>query len=58
MTSKQLGRHAVKIIGWGTEDHLGNCFYGHFKIVRGIDECGIEPQAVNGGHVTYYSPTV
>ena len=49
-----LGRHAVKIIGWGTEN--GNPYWlvanswgknwgglgGFFKIYRGNNQCGIE----------------
>jgi cathepsin B len=60
----QLGGHAIKIIGWGTED--GEDYWtvmnswnemwgdnGTFKIKRGVDECGIESMGVNGGKVTY-----
>ena len=54
-----LGGHAVKIIGWGTEDGIGywlvvnswNSGWGDngFKILRGTDECGIEDGAVGYG---------
>ena len=61
MSGKELGGHAIKIIGWGTED--GNDYWlvnnswnsdwgdhGTFKILRGINECGIEGEVV-GVHV-------
>ncbi|KAK6028641.1 papain family cysteine protease [Ostertagia ostertagi] len=35
------GGHAVKMIGWGTEN-------GFFRIIRGLDECGIESGVVAG----------
>ncbi|KAI6653418.1 Cathepsin B [Oopsacas minuta] len=52
-TFRQLGGHAVKIIGWGVEDGtpywtVANSWNadwgdkGFFKIRRGHDECGIE----------------
>ncbi|XP_001630185.2 cathepsin B-like cysteine proteinase 4 isoform X1 [Nematostella vectensis] len=52
-TGKQLGGHAIKILGWGTEDNVdywlcANSWganwgiQGYFKIRRGTDECGIE----------------
>ena len=52
-TGQALGGHAVKIIGWGTEDgedywlvvNSWNSDWGDnglFKILRGTDECGIE----------------
>jgi len=50
-----LGGHAVKFVGWGTENgtpywlvanswnvHWGD--QGYFKILRGSDECGIEDE--------------
>ena len=59
-TGSQLGGHAVKIIGWGTEN--GEDYWlvmnswnsnwgdnGTFKIRRGTDECGIESMGVYGG---------
>jgi len=61
-TSKvALGGHAVKIVGWGEQMINGtNTKYwrianswadtwgedGFFKIIRGVDECGIESQAM------------
>ena len=62
-TGKQLGGHAVKIIGWGVEDGISywtvmnswNSGWGDngaFKIRRGTDECGIESMGVNGGTFT------
>jgi cathepsin B len=61
-TGNQLGGHAIKIVGWGTEggedywlvNNSWNTSWGingQFKIRRGVDECGIETQAVHGGHV-------
>ncbi|KAK6054241.1 papain family cysteine protease [Cooperia oncophora] len=54
-----LGGHAVKMIGWGTEN--GTPYWicsnswnsdwgekGFFRIVRGLDECGIESGVVGG----------
>lgn len=54
-----LGGHAIKIIGWGTEN--GTPYWtvtnswnsdwgdkGFFKILRGQDECGIESSIVAG----------
>lgn len=56
---QMLGGHAVKMIGWGTEN--GTPFWicsnswnsdwgenGFFRIVRGLDECGIESGVVAG----------
>ena len=58
-TGAQLGGHAIKVIGYGTES--GNDYWlvqnswtttwgdgGYFKIARGTDECGIEDQLVAG----------
>ena len=58
-TGSQLGGHAIKIIGYGTEG--GTDYWlvqnswtttwgdgGFFKIRAGTDECGIESQAVAG----------
>ena len=53
------GAHAVKIVGWGTENNVpywlvANSWNydwgekGYFKILRGSNECGIESQ-VNSG---------
>jgi len=54
-----LGGHAVKLIGWGTEN--GTPYWlitnswntdwgdnGFFKILRGSDECGVESEVVGG----------
>lgn len=54
-----LGGHAIKILGWGTEDSkpywlVANSWnadwgdMGFFKILRGRDECGIESNIVAG----------
>ena len=48
-----MGGHAVKIIGWGTDDGIDSWLcnnswnsgwgdHGTFKILRGVNECGIE----------------
>ncbi|KAH7966903.1 hypothetical protein HPB49_020391 [Dermacentor silvarum] len=53
MSSVILGGHAIRIIGWGTENGVpywlvANSWNndwgdkGYFKILRGQDECGIE----------------
>jgi len=53
------GGHAVKLVGWGTEDGddywlIANSWNedwgenGYFKILRGVNECGIESDAVAG----------
>lgn len=58
-TGSQLGGHAIKIIGYGTEDGADYWLVqnswtttwgdgGYFKIARGTDECGIESQAIAG----------
>ncbi|XGW24148.1 hypothetical protein V3C99_005954 [Haemonchus contortus] len=55
------GRHAVKIIGWGTENGtdywiIANSWHddwgekGFFRMIRGIDDCGIE-SSVDAGLV-------
>ena len=58
-TGDYLGGHAVKLIGWGVEN--GTKFWtivnswnedwgekGAFRIVRGVNECGIEGSVVAG----------
>jgi cathepsin B len=58
-TGDELGGHAIRILGWGTESGVdywlvanswnndwGN--NGFFKIRRGTDECGIEDEIVAG----------
>ncbi|GMI67251.1 hypothetical protein like AT4G01610 [Hibiscus trionum] len=60
VTGGVMGGHAVKLIGWGTSDDgedywlLANQWNrgwgddGYFKIIRGVDECGIESDVVAG----------
>jgi cathepsin B len=59
VTGSQLGGHAVKILGWGTESGqdywlVANSWneqwgdHGLFKIARGHNECGIESQISAG----------
>ena len=56
---QKVGAHAVKIIGWGVQNAtkywlVANSWNedwgdkGFFKILRGVDECGIEDQGVAG----------
>jgi len=56
VSGDELGGHAVKLVGWGTENGVDywkvqnswNPYWGengHFRIVRGTDECGIEDDA-------------
>ncbi|VDM75817.1 unnamed protein product [Strongylus vulgaris] len=61
---KQLGGHAVKILGWGVDNNtpywlVANSWNtdwgenaitrsGYFRIVRGLNECGIEHSIVAG----------
>jgi len=58
-SNKELGGHAIKIIGWGVENgtpywlvaNSWNTDWGNngfFKILRGSNECGIE-EMVNAG---------
>ncbi|EYB95969.1 hypothetical protein Y032_0154g2966 [Ancylostoma ceylanicum] len=55
----QRGAHAVKVIGWGSENGtdywlIANSWNtdwgedGYFRIVRGINNCGIEKEMVGG----------
>ncbi|KAH6938637.1 hypothetical protein HPB50_011217 [Hyalomma asiaticum] len=57
--NKKVGAHAVKILGWGTEQSVpywlvANSwnpdwgYNGFFKILRGKNECGIEAQVIAG----------
>ncbi|GBO38451.1 Cathepsin B, partial [Araneus ventricosus] len=59
VTGQEIGLHAVRILGWGTES--GTAYWlvanswntdwgdkGYFKILRGSDECGIEGSIVAG----------
>jgi len=59
VTGGELGGHAIKILGWGTENGqdywlVANSWNpdwgdnGYFKIARGSDECGIEDGVVAG----------
>lgn len=59
VTEETLGSHAVKIIGWGVERgvHYWLCAnswgtswgdHGFFKILRGVNECGIEGDITAG----------
>ncbi|KAK8978258.1 hypothetical protein V6N11_063048 [Hibiscus sabdariffa] len=60
VTGELLGGHSVKLIGWGTSDEgedywlLANQWNrswgddGFFKIIRGVNECGIEDEVVAG----------
>jgi len=54
-----LGGHAVKFLGWGVENGqkywlVANSWNptwgdkGYFKILRGVNECGIEDEADGG----------
>jgi len=58
-TGSQLGGHAIKVLGWGTDNGtpywlVANSWnetwgdQGYFKIKRGNSECGIEDQCVAG----------
>jgi len=59
VTGKSLGGHAIKMIGWGSENGVDywicqnswNKSWGEsgtFRILRGKDECGIESDVVAG----------
>jgi cathepsin B len=63
VSGDELGGHAVKIIGWGVDNSSGSPVdywlvanswnndwgeNGFFRILRGVDECGIEDYAVAG----------
>ena len=59
VSGSELGGHAIKIFGWGTEDGedywlVANSWndqwgdHGTFKIRRGVNECGIEGQVSAG----------
>jgi cathepsin B len=62
VSGDELGGHAVEFIGYGTEDGVDYWIVknswnpswgdnGYFKIIRGVDECGIESEIV-AGHAT------
>jgi len=55
-----LGGHAVKLVGWGVENgvkywRIANSWNenwgdkGYFKIIRGVNECGIETRETVAG---------
>eukprot|EP00128_Syssomonas_multiformis_P010099 Colp12_sorted_trinity150504_noHs@8131 len=59
VTGSSLGGHAIKILGWGTENGVDYWLVmnswnptwgdkGFFKIRRGVNECGIEGQISAG----------
>ncbi|XP_039263546.2 cathepsin B-like [Styela clava] len=59
VTGKELGGHAIRILGWGVENGtpywlVANSWnndwgdHGFFKILRGNNECGIEGEVVAG----------
>ena len=58
-TTTSVGGHAVRIVGWGTDDETGKDYWkvanswnkywgedGYFRIIRGVNEGGIESQCV------------
>jgi cathepsin B len=62
LTDPMLGGHAIKIMGWGTENGapywlVANSWnedwgdHGFFKIDRGHNQCQIENPVINGGPV-------
>jgi len=62
ITDPMLGGHAIKILGWGTENGapywlVANSWnedwgdHGYFKIDRGHNQCQIENPVINGGPV-------
>lgn len=62
ITDPMLGGHAIKVMGWGTENGapywlVANSWnedwgdHGYFKIDRGHNQCQIENAAINGGPV-------
>jgi cathepsin B len=64
-TGQNVGGHAVKILGWGTEDNtpywlIANSWnedwglQGYFKMIRGKDDCGIE-SGISAGTPKPYS---
>jgi len=59
VSTKVLGGHAIKVVGWGVEDGIPywQCVnswrrewgdQGTFRIKRGVNECGIEEQVFGG----------
>lgn len=58
-SSEELGGHAIKIVGWGEDSGVqywwvANSWnpswgdHGYFRIIRGVDSCGIEDGFVAG----------
>ncbi|CAP36299.1 Protein CBR-CPR-4 [Caenorhabditis briggsae] len=58
-TGQELGGHAIRILGWGTDNGtpywlVANSWNvnwgenGYFRIIRGTNECGIEHAVVGG----------
>lgn len=61
VSGQQLGGHAVKIYGWGTDAQSGMKYWlianswsndwgenGSFRMIRGTNDCGIEGGVVGG----------
>jgi hypothetical protein len=58
VAGKYMGQHAVKIIGWGVENKIPywivanswgsrwGALGGFFKILRGVNHCGIEEYVI------------
>merc|ERR1740117_64287 len=57
ITGSKAGGHAVKMVGWGLDDGVKywkianswNPYWGeegHFRMLRGTNECGIEASAI------------
>jgi len=68
-SSQVLGGHAVRIVGWGVDAgtkywkvaNSWNPFWGeqgYFRIVRGVNSCGIESQGMANGPGDWVGPTM
>lgn len=66
--TSMLGGHAIRIVGWGVENDVKywkvanswNPYWGengYFRIVRGVDECGIEAQAMSSSGSAVWAGT-
>jgi len=66
VAGEELGGHAVKVVGWGVEDRVKywkianswNPYWGeqgHFRILRGTNECGIEDVAIASAHDAHWA---